>query len=100
MESDIFSKMRLGPDKTDFDGLTQALQAVGASYAREVRATLVAEGNVRDAAAIMDGFSEAFQSAAQTVARAVCTGEPRLLASRELSLDENLLPNSVKRAAK
>ena len=101
MEGDVFSKMALGPDKTDAcTALTQALRGVGDSYTREVRATLIAEGNVRDVGEIVRSFSEAFASAAETVAKGVCTGERKQLASERASLDENLLPRPTKRAAK
>lgn len=99
-EAEFFRQMNSQPFGDPCAALEASLKSLSASYSREIRATMVAEGNVRDANAISCAFSEAFDSAATAVSSNICNGTPLPTAAGTLQLDENLLSNTPKKFGK
>ena len=82
------------------EALERSLLNLSDAYAREVRATLVAEGNVRNVAEILRAFSNAFEGAAKAVSANLCRGVPIPHPSTVIQIDDDLLPTRKKRSNK
>jgi hypothetical protein len=97
-EGDLFSKLAGRGDSANLcEALERSLLNLSDSYTREVRATLVAEGNVRNVSEIVRAFSTAFEGAARLISANICKGEALPKANSVISLEENLLSPSQKR---
>ena len=90
-EAEFFRQIEGRPASDACAALEGSLKSLSESYSREVRATLVAEGNVKDAAAISAAFSDAFTAAASAISANICKGTPLPPVAVPIQLDENLL---------
>lgn len=92
LEAALFAQMRAESLRISGRKLLECeLKAWGASYAREVRATLIADGTVGEISKVVRAFSSAFDTAASLVAESICSGVPISRSTQDLALGENLI---------
>jgi hypothetical protein len=93
MEAEVFSSLTRDGAVSKADALRCGLDTFAASWVREIRATIVADGTVSQSAAVISAVADAFDRAADKVIRNVCLNEPLARSVEPIDLGENLLPN-------
>jgi hypothetical protein len=97
IESDIIANLAGRADCSNVDALSAGLEAFTSSWLREIKATMIAEG-ARDVPRVMDALSVALDSARSSVAQCVCDGTTIVRRMPAVTLEENLLPQGLRRA--
>jgi hypothetical protein len=97
IESDIIANLAERAVCSKIEALSAGLEAFTSSWPREIKATMIAEG-APDTSLVMTALSVAFDGARSSVAQGVCDGATVVRRLPAVTLEENLLPQGMRRA--